>query len=159
MTYTLTEEGREAALLALKRKSVPVGECRIWTGAIRTDGYGQQKVQGYNWSAHRLSYAVHYARIPAGAVVRHTCDNPLCVRPEHLVIGAPADNSADMVSRGRSLAGDRSPRAGLTAEQVAEIYNDPRGPTELAKVYGVWKGTISAIKTGRSWSSVTGAGK
>ncbi len=139
------------------QKTERVGDCLIWTAALRTDGYGQQKVDGYNWAAHRLAYTLVFGDIPEGQVVRHTCDEPRCVNPAHLELGSFADNSADMVERGRSLVGARNPRAGLTEQQVLEIYNDPRGPAALASVYGVWKGTISAIKTGRSWSSVTGA--
>lgn len=147
----------ERAISAILAHTERVGDCLIWTGAVRTDGYGQQKVLGKNWASHRLSYTVAKGRIPKGQVVRHTCDNPLCVEPAHLVLGSPAENSADMVERGRSMAGERNARAHLTEAQVLAIYEDPRGPTELAAVYGVWKGTISAIKTGRSWSSVTGA--
>lgn len=133
------------------------GHCHMWTGSVRTDGYGQFKVDGYNWAAHRYSWT-HFNKRPIleGVLVRHTCDRPLCVNPDHLILGTPADNSRDMVERGRSLTGSRNHRANLTEEQALAIYSDPRAYPEICAEYGVWKGTVSAIKTGRSWSKETG---
>lgn len=38
---------------------------------------------------------------PAGSVVRHTCDNGLCVNPDHLIVGTQKENIADCIARGR----------------------------------------------------------
>ncbi|QJD54916.1 hypothetical protein PssvBMR7_gp29 [Pseudomonas phage MR7] len=56
-----------------------------------------------------------------GVIVRHTCDNSRCVNPEHLEPGTPADNSRDMVQRGRSLRNENHPGCRLTDAQVAHI--------------------------------------
>ncbi|MFD8088690.1 HNH endonuclease signature motif containing protein [Streptomyces malaysiensis] len=76
--------------------------CWTWRAALNAYGYGafwtaDKKVVG----AHRFSYQLHYGPIPEGMWVLHRCDNPPCVRPDHLFLGSPADNIHDMDSKGR----------------------------------------------------------
>jgi hypothetical protein len=76
--------------------------CWLWMagntyryGVIREDGHGRQLL------AHRVAWEFANGPIPRGAVVRHKCDNSLCVRPSHLEIGTTADNNRDMAARRR----------------------------------------------------------
>ena len=80
-------------------------DCWLWTGSTTPQGYGHVRVgRGRRRRmiyAHRLAYAlVHGA--PGRKIVRHTCDEPSCVNPSHLLTGTPADNVADMIERGRA---------------------------------------------------------
>lgn len=129
--------------------------CWPWTGPMFVTGYGQVSVQGRPEYGHRLAYQVHRGTIPAGRVVRHRCDNPRCVNPAHLVLGSKADNSRDMVNRGRSCRGPKAHSVVLTEAQVREIRTRyrPRVVTQttLANEYGVSRANISAIVCGRSW--------
>lgn len=75
--------------------------CWRWLGSRHT-GYGKLKVRGRRYFAHRLSYELHYGAIPDGMLIRHTCDNPICVNPDHLVPGSNLDNARDKRDRRRS---------------------------------------------------------
>lgn len=81
---------------------VPFSSCHYWTGEVHSNGYGVFRRQ----RAHRVSYERIHGPIPreidgARAVIRHRCDTPLCVNPDHLEIGTQAQNVADAKERKR----------------------------------------------------------
>lgn len=80
----------------------PNGDCWIWTAAKNRAGYGvAHATTGANLLAHRGAYSSCVGDIPSGFHVCHHCDNPACVRPDHLFLGTDKDNVDDMVSKGR----------------------------------------------------------
>lgn len=82
------------------------GECWNWKGALGRGGYGQFAPTATTHAlAHRYSYELHVGPIPAGHVICHRCDNPGCVRPDHLFLGTQLDNVRDMFSKGRNVSG------------------------------------------------------
>lgn len=95
-----------------KHTPEPNSGCWIWTAAVGSWGYGRLEVgvkeTGF-WAepAHRVSYQIHRGKIPEGLHVLHKCDTPLCVNPDHLFVGTPRMNTADMVAKGRHAHGDR----------------------------------------------------
>lgn len=76
--------------------------CWLWTGEASAHfGYGRLNVKGRRTRAHRFSWELANGPIPVGKFLLHSCDNPLCVRPDHLRLGDQAENMRDMHARGR----------------------------------------------------------
>ena len=89
----------------------------------------------------------------------HTCDNPACVNPEHLVLGTQKDNVKDMWNKGRQgvkgMPGSKHPMAVLTEELVRQIKNNKQHTgKQLAAMYSVSPATVSMIKSGKIWKHV-----
>lgn len=79
--------------------------CWEWTASVNAKGYGRFGVTSRHIvAAHRFAYELVVGPIPDDQWVLHRCDNPRCVRPDHLFTGSPLDNSTDMVSKGRGSA-------------------------------------------------------
>lgn len=76
-------------------------DCWLWGGQVNPSGYGAISVEGKPKGVHRVSYALFKGPIELGKLVMHSCDKPLCWNPDHLSVGTHADNTADMVRKGR----------------------------------------------------------
>ena len=76
-------------------------ECWPWTGPTTEKGYGRFSLGHRTWRAHRLAYELTHGPFPPDLFVLHRCDNPPCVRPDHLFLGDHAANMADAVAKGR----------------------------------------------------------
>ena len=76
-------------------------ECWEWPDLATASGYGRFSAAGRTHSAHRVAYEHFVGAIPEGLFVLHRCDNPLCCNPNHLFVGTAADNTADMMAKGR----------------------------------------------------------
>jgi hypothetical protein len=146
--------------LLLNRCRLAENGCWEWIGCTHK-GYGRFESSGISMSAlkskkrgaHQVSYEAYKGKIPSGLVVRHTCDNPLCINPDHLILGTQAQNVADREARGRrkDINGEKIGTSKLTAEQVYEIRASELSYAHLAEIYNVDKSNIAAIKTGKSW--------
>lgn len=82
--------------------------CWQWTaGSLPEPGFGYGKIRvGGRGSkiavAHRVSWFLEHGAWPSDeAVVCHRCDNPKCVRPEHLFLGTQKENIRDCIAKGR----------------------------------------------------------
>lgn len=70
---------------------------------------------------YRRVYVRLKGPIPKGALLRHSCDNPLCVNPNHLTLGTPAENVRDMMERERHAIHNWA-RARLTQRALYQRY-------------------------------------
>lgn len=124
-------------------------------------GYGRWRHRGQEEYAHRQAWVLTNGPIPAGYVIRHTCDNPPCVNPTHLHPGKPIDNVRDREERGRSAPIARftgRSHAKLTEDQAGEIKRRLVGgarKSDLAREFGVSESAIYQIRNGTNWASVT----
>lgn len=131
--------------------------CLEWTAGLTADGYGQIRAAGFKTRrAHRVAFALAGNKL-SQQLVRHKCDNPICIEITHLEDGTPADNSADRVARGRSadLRGEKNPQSKLTWAQAREIKARLATGAEthatIAKDYGVTRECVSRIAQGARW--------
>ena len=142
--------------------------CSEWIGWKDGGGYGVCTKDGKEIKAHRASYMLWKGKIPEGMCVCHTCDNPLCVNPDHLFLGTHLENMQDKMRKGRGPKkgvipgigkhGSEHPLAKLNEAQVKEIKIKLAAGmlgTTIARQYGVIDQTIYEIKNGKNWKQVT----
>lgn len=131
--------------------------CWIWTSA-KSGGYGHFYLNGEVEKAHRASYRLFKGEIPAGLVVRHACDRPVCVNPAHLEVGRVADNVNDTLIRGRNIRGSMSHFAKLSPREVRvirKLYStDHFFQYELSSLFEVSQQHISRIVNGKKWKEI-----
>lgn len=132
--------------------------CWLWTGA-KHGGYGriywQEGIKKYRATAHRVIASLVFGEIGREVVVRHSCDTPACINPDHLSCGTQRDNVNDRVVRGRGgshkIAGEKSPRAKLSAEDVREIRNKFGYVNDVLATFGISKTQYRRIINNQAW--------
>lgn len=118
------------------------------------DGYPQLRRNGKLTKAHKFMYESVKGEIPEGFVVRHTCDNPTCCNPEHLILGSQLDNIKDRVERNRSAVGTNNGNVRLTEEDVRHIRQSELSTGKLAKAYSMDAKSIWNIRNYKTWKHV-----
>jgi hypothetical protein len=132
--------------------------CWLWTGSPGTTGYGAFWLGDKNVAAHRFSYAAYKGEIATGMLVLHSCDNPLCVNPDHLRLGTNSDNTLDKVSRDRcnSSKGVANHFSKLNEHDVRMIRSDQRRRGLIACKFGIAVSTVTKIKNRTLWRHLDG---
>lgn len=137
---------QERILATIKK----VGDCWIWQGSISNRGIPRLKYKSKTTSAHRAAYIAFKGPVPDKLLVCHTCDNPLCVNPEHLYSGTALDNVRDRTER---TGIDHVPKglphwnAKFSDKQILEVLKATGLHRIIAKKYGMSRGYVSQLKS------------
>lgn len=143
--------------------------CWLWTGATARGGYGLTSADKKRIRAHRASFEMAYGKIPEGLLVCHKCDNPPCVRPDHLFLGTQQDNVADRHEKGRTSRacekqkqsvpkGEKCHLSKLTEKDVLDIrvrcQPGQRNMAQVAREYGLSSVNVQCIVHRKTWKHI-----
>jgi hypothetical protein len=128
--------------------------CIPWRGTVGANGYGTLSVNNKHVYAHRIAYELFKEPIPEGFLVRHSCDNRICVNHEHLLIGTDLENNRDRWERGKPNIGSLHGMSRLSEDEVREARRLRKSGVplkEVAKTLGIPYQTASSITNGSRW--------
>jgi hypothetical protein len=130
--------------------------CWQWVGSVgggeSGGNYGQLWIDGANYPAHKFIYEyVHNKKLTPGILVCHTCDNSICVNPNHLFEGTHKDNMTDRNNKNRQAKGEGNGNHTLTEADVIEIRSNKMGVMATAKKFGIHRSTVNRLRKGLSW--------
>jgi predicted DNA-binding protein (UPF0251 family) len=147
------------------------GDCWEWTGATVSYGYGVIKMprNGRMWRAHRVAWLLTVGD-PGDRLVLHRCDNPPCVRPDHLFLGDHRANTRDAMTKVRLRThpenlvpgyrgpkGEKHHKAKLSVDDVRtirELCAGGRPQQAVADQFGIRQSTVWAIVQRITWKEV-----
>lgn len=148
------KKGEGLAWIKSVLASPPTDECMVWPYGVAGKGYAYVYFEGKYWRAHRLCLYLHKGAEPAGMVCAHgPCNNKLCCNPSYLSFVTQAVNVSHRKRDGTEQVGEEHKLAKLSEAQAVEIIS-LRGLVkinDIAARYGVSKGQVSSIQTGRTW--------
>lgn len=160
--YEVSSLGRVRGLerVVLRPNGKRVQRGRLMTLTATSNGYlaADLSLMGKTRTmrVHRLVLAAFVRPAEAGEEACHCNGNRTDNRLDNLRWDTRKSNAADRKRHGTGHQGERHPLAKLTEAQAREILNDPRSVTELARVYGVSKSCVSAVRTGQTWGHLHG---
>lgn len=144
----------------LREKTDVRGEsdCWLWRGHRHPSGHGQigrgRRADGLTYT-HIAAWEIASGRkVPPGMCVCHRCDNPPCVNPAHLFLGTKADNTNDMLAKGRHPHGEKASWAKLRekdVERIRAMRADGLTQREIADHLGVSRALVGLILQGKRW--------
>ena len=138
-------------------------DCWEWKYSMQRGNYGTFRRHGKQWTAHRISYFMFHSNAPMGVLtdrsiaVRHKCDNPPCINPNHLELGTHRDNVMDKVNRDRHNRGRRVWKAKLYDEDIKTIFRLHRQGhpiRRIAEYYDISYSSIYLILQRKAWKHV-----
>ena len=153
----------------------PNSGCWLWIQQVTMGNYGRFIANKKRYQAHRFSFELYKKPISIGLSVCHSCDNTLCVNPDHLFEATQKENMQDMIKKKRawfhksnggrnnrkggrrigstcpSMRGNKNPNSKLTEDQVRYIRSSTKCPAEISLFFGIGKTTVRDIRSRRLW--------
>ena len=125
--------------------------CWIWTGAVggSRDPRPQIRVNWKCYYAARYSWELHRGPIPKGLLVCHTCDESLCVNPEHLFLGTQKENMRDASRKGR-LNGKKAINEKIVTA-VQQLRRQGKTQREISQQLSLPISTVGHLCIGTRW--------
>lgn len=145
-------------------KKDSISGCWEWIGTKTRGDYGNFSVYSFcrkeyvMMRAHIWSFLNFKHIFTYGNIVRHTCDNPSCVNPEHLIEGTALENSQDATLRNRDARGFKSIPKNCKVTTEEDVYNirhlSKLGFKQLwvSELTGIGKHTVNRVILRRTWS-------
>lgn len=135
-----------------------VKDCWNWSASTARGGYGQFRVlKNGKWTmgrANRISYELFKGELINSLLVCHTCDNPLCVNPNHLFLGTYKENAQDMLKKGRRKL-TRNPNHKFLNRSIVENmrkdYLEGMKQAQIALKYDFSRQQVSRVVTNKIW--------
>jgi len=125
--------------------------CWVWTAYTYHGGYGQFRTKERAWSAHKYSWFLHTGYAPGSDVdVCHKCDNPPCVRPDHLFIGTRKENHEDMIRKGRKP----TVLSLLQVHEIRKLAQLGRSNNEIAEYLHLTRDQVYRVTSGKCWKAI-----
>lgn len=91
--------------------------------------------------------------------VCHSCDNKLCVNPDHLWLGTHKDNVHDMHKKGRNadVRGSKNAIAKIDeaqAKNIKKLLSEGMGQSEVSRKLMVPRSIVDNIKHKKAWTHI-----
>ena len=119
-------------------------ECWEWKGKLNPkDGRPYFTINGLRRPSYAIVLEATTGEDQEDRITRHNCDNPICCNPSHLVWGDHQDNMNDMKER------ERHGLPKIVVKAIKKLIEKGKTQSEIAKLYGISRETVSSISTGR----------
>lgn len=126
-------------------KFLKTNGCWIWNAATRTTGYGAFRFNGKTMTASRVSYLLYKGEIQDGMHVLHSCDNRLCVNPDHLFLGTNKDNVEDRKIKNRRVGRLKIVDSEKQSEIKSLLESRNHSYRNISKITNVSRDTVRRI--------------
>ncbi len=156
-TYKCGYNGTLEERLNSKTLKLTSDECWLWIGSCDTAGYGSIRVDGKLRHATNVVYELfNNIKMPSNTLIMHSCDNPACVNPSHLILGTNLTNCRDKHVKGhyKHKTGEKHPLTKFTWNDINKIRSLKKQNipcSTIAKNYNVNPSTIQRIVNLETW--------
>lgn len=126
-------------------------ECWNWKGCVGPKQYGSFAIKNSQITAHRMVFILQSGELPTYIQVCHTCDNRLCVNPNHLFLGTNDDNVKDRVAKGRNAKYQPKRLSPEVAAHIRRLHKSGYKQSDICKIFYVRYSVVNDICTGKSY--------